>query len=208
MAAVATDGGDGMSKPKVEVLPIAKAATMDLLNTNKHSQRGRGREENSMRRRGINRPIAAAGMGVDVPVISAGNQTFEIAAEIGIKEAIVVHTRGDQMIINVRDDIAPGSPEFHALSIEDNITAQDFQPDVDILASLAAGDNAILAALRAEDKIFDGMIEGMGLQGEKSGTDIIPEQYAVLLICVDEQEQTSLLNRFISEGLKCRALLS
>lgn len=150
----------------VEVLPIANAATMDLTNTNLHSARGRGREENSIRRRGLNRPIAAAGMGVDVPVISAGNQTFEIANEIGIKEAIVVHTRGDQVIINVRDDVAPGSAEFHALAIEDNVTSQDFQPDIDLVAQLAAGDSAMLAALQKDDKVFAGMLEQMGVHGD------------------------------------------
>src|SRR3990172_1550964 len=127
-----------MTDVKVEVLPIEQAATLDLLHTNKHSQRGRGRSENSMRRRGVFRPIAAAGKGVDVPVIGAGNQTYEIAVDIGIKEAIIVHTRGDQIIINIRDYIDPGSSEFHALSIEDNVTAQDFNPDIDLLAALAA----------------------------------------------------------------------
>lgn len=150
---------------QVEVVPIEESATTDLLNTNKHSQRGRGREENSMRRRGIFRPIAAAGKGVELPVIGAGNQTFEIANEIGIKEAIVVHTTGSQIIINVRDDVAPGSAEFHALAIEDNATV-DFVPDLDLISTLAAGDSAILSALRAEDKIFNSMVEGMGVKDE------------------------------------------
>lgn len=150
---------------QVEVVALEESATVDLLNTNKHTQRGRGNAENSLRRRGINRPIAAAGKGVKVPVISAGNQTFEIAAEIGIKEAVIVHTRGDQMIINVRDDIAPNSAEFHALSIEDNATAE-FNPDIDLIASLAAGDSAILSALKNEDKMFGGMLENMGVREE------------------------------------------
>lgn len=146
---------------QVEVMPIEKAATPDILNTNKHSQRGRGREENSLRRRGVNRPIAAAGMGVEVPVISAGNQTFEIAANIGIKEAIVVHTKGDQIIINVRDDVAPNSAAFHALAIEDNASV-DFNPDTDLIAQLAAGDDAILKALRDGDDIFNSLLEDIG----------------------------------------------
>lgn len=150
-----------MMTPRVEVLPIEQAATLDLNNTNKHTQSGRGREENSIRRRGVFRPVAAAGKGVDVPVIGAGNQTYEIAAEVGIKEAIIVHTTGDQIVINVRDDVVPGSPEFHALAIEDN-AAQDFNPDIDLIATLAAGDNALLSALRKGDKVFNGVLEGIG----------------------------------------------
>jgi hypothetical protein len=144
---------------QVEVMPIEEAATMDLMNTNKHTQRGRGREENSLRKRGVFRPIAAAGKGVTVPVIGAGNQTFEIAANIGIKEAIVVHTRGDQIIINVRDDVAPNSPEFYALAIEDNATV-DFNPDIEILAAVMA--DPAMQALKAEDKMLADIVEGMG----------------------------------------------
>jgi hypothetical protein len=151
---------------QVEVMPIEEAATTDLLNTNKHSARGRGREENSMRRRGIFRPIAAAGKGVEMPVIGAGNQTFEIANEIGIKEAIVVHTRGDQILINVRDDVAPGSAEFHALAIEDNVSAQDFIPDLDLIAQLSAQDSGILSETLKQDKVLAGMLEDMGAFGE------------------------------------------
>jgi len=146
---------------QVEVMPIEEAATMDLMNTNKHTQRGRGREENSLRKRGVFRPIAAAGKGVTVPVIGAGNQTFEIAANIGIKEAIVVHTRGDQIIINVRDDVAPNSPEFYALAIEDNATV-DFNPDIDILAAVMA--DPAMQALKAEDDMLSDIINGMGLK--------------------------------------------
>ena len=36
----------------------------------------------------------------------------------------------------------------------------------------------------------------------------IPEQYAILITCQNEHEQTDLLERFIEEGLECRALLS
>lgn len=38
--------------------------------------------------------------------------------------------------------------------------------------------------------------------------EIIPEQFMILIICGNEQEQTQMLQRFIDEGLKCRALLS
>ena len=36
----------------------------------------------------------------------------------------------------------------------------------------------------------------------------IPEQYAILITCRSEKEQTEMLDRFITEGLECRALLS
>ena len=37
---------------------------------------------------------------------------------------------------------------------------------------------------------------------------IVPEQFAVILECEDEAEQKAMLERFHTEGLKCRALVS
>jgi len=160
-------------KNRIEILPIEQGATTDLGNINKHSQRGGTLLENSLRKRGAFRSIASAGKGVDIPVTYAGNYTLEKAVEAGFKEIVNVHVRGDQLVNVVRDDIAPGSVEAIALGLEDNESAkQSYNPDIDMLAALAAGDNAILAQLRKEDKVFDGMLEGML---EEEIKDVTPE---------------------------------
>jgi len=160
-----------MSDPRVEVLPIEQGATTDLGNVNKHTVRGGALLENSLRKRGAFRSIASAGKGVEVPVTYAGNYTLEKAVEAGFKEIVNVHVRGDQLVNVVRDDLTPGSPEAIALGLEDNESAaKSYSPDLDILAALAAGDDAILAALRKEDKVFGGMLTGMGLKD--AGKDV------------------------------------
>jgi hypothetical protein len=152
-----------MSKPRIEVLPIEQGATPDPNNVNKHTQRGGKLLGNSLRKRGAFRSIASAGKGVSVPVVGAGNFTLENAVDAGFTEVVNIHVIGNQLVNVVRDDIEPGSPEFYALAIEDNeIGKQSYNPDVDILAALTAGDTAILAALKQDDKIFAGMLEGMG----------------------------------------------
>jgi hypothetical protein len=149
-------------KPKVEVLPIEQGATPDPNNANKHTQRGRGMHENSMRKRGAGRSIFSAGKGVTVPVTMGGNQTLEIAETLGM-EIINVHTTGQQVVNVVRDDIEPGSAEFYAMAIEDNeIGKQSYNPDIDVIAALTVGENALLSALRKQDDIFDGLLGGMG----------------------------------------------
>jgi len=149
-----------MSKPKIEVLPIKQAATPDLNNINKHTQRGRGLHENSMRKRGAGRSIFSAGKGVDLPVVMGGNQTLEIAATLGM-EVINVHTTGNTIVNVVRDDIVPGSPEFYALALEDNYVANvSYNPDIDILAAVMA--DPAMQALKAEDKMLADIVEGMG----------------------------------------------
>jgi len=150
------------SKPIVEVLQIEQGVTPDPLNVNKHTQRGRGLHENSMRKRGAGRSIFSAGKGVDVPVVMGGNQTLEIAATLGM-EVINVHTTGNQIVNVVRDDITPGSPEFYALGIEDNEVGKiSYNPDIDILAAVMA--DPAMQALKAEDKMLADIVEGMGLK--------------------------------------------
>lgn len=149
-------------QPRIEVLPIEQGATTDPNNINKHTVKGAALLENSIRRRGLNRSIASAGKGVNVPVTSAGNHTLEKAVEVGVKEVINVYVDGSQLVNVVRTDIAPGSPEFYALAIEDNeISKQSYAPDIDQLAVLAAGENAVLSALMAQDKPLSGVIEGI-----------------------------------------------
>lgn len=148
---------------RVEVLPITEGATPDQANVNKHTQKGGAQLENSLRKRGAFRSIASAGKDTETPVVYAGNYTLEKAVDAGFTEIVNVHVRGDQLVNVVRDDIAPGTAEAIALGIEDNeIGKQSYNPDIDILAALASGDNAVLSALRADDKILNSMIEGMG----------------------------------------------
>jgi DNA modification methylase len=150
--------------PKVEVLPIEQGATPDPNNVNKHTQRGRGLHENSMRKRGAGRSIFSAGKGVDVPVVMGGNQTLEIAAQLDM-EIINVHTTGNQVVNVVRDDIEPGSAEFYAMGIEDNeIGKQSYNPDLDILAAVMA--DPAMQLLKDEDRILAGIVEGMGLKDD------------------------------------------
>lgn len=171
-----------MTKPKVEVLPIEQAAAPDLSNVNKHTQKGRGLLENELRKRGAFRSIASAGKDTETPVVYAGNLTLETAADIGIKEVVNVYVDGSQLVNVVRTDLTPGSAEAIALGISDNeIGKTSYNPDIDVLAALAAGDNAILSALRAEDKTFDRMIEGMGLKEETHDAPADVDRAAELL---------------------------
>jgi len=137
----------------------------DPNNANKHTQRGHQIVENSIRRRGVGRGILAAGKNTDKPVIMAGNLTAEKARDAGIDEVVIVHTTGNQLVVTVRDDLDPTSPEAIALGIEDNESGkQSYNPDIDLLAAMSAGDNGILSALKREDKVFGGMLEGMGVK--------------------------------------------
>ena len=156
---------------QVKVMPIEEAATPDLQNINKHTQRGRGLHENSMQKRGAGRSIFSAGKDVDVPVVMGGNQTFEIGETLGM-EVINVYSDGTKIVNVVRTDIAPGSPEFYAMAIEDNAVANiSYNPDIDILAAVMA--DPAMQALKAEDKMLADIVAGMTFSSQPYvGTDV------------------------------------
>jgi DNA modification methylase len=169
-----------MSKPRVEVLPIEEGATPDPNNINKHTQRGGGLLENSLRKRGAFRSIASAGKDAEKPVVYAGNYTLEKAIDAGFTEVVNVHVTGNQLVNVVRDDLAPGSAEAIALGLEDNeIGKQSYNPDLDILAAVMA--DPAMQTLKDEDRILAGLVEGMGLPKETKDAEPQIDRAAELL---------------------------
>lgn len=90
-------------------------------NSNKHSQRGMGALEASMRKHGFVAPITAA---ADGQVID-GSARLETVANVFDDDVIVIHHTGDKPIIMVRDDIeSADTPEAREISIAANRIAE------------------------------------------------------------------------------------
>ena len=125
-----------MSDPKVKVVKLSSILP-DSHNANLHSERGRDLLEKSLRERGFFRPMAAAGKG-NTPVMLAGNLTQEVAASIGMDEAIVIETDGKRPIVHIRTDLDPNAKEARLLGIEDNrIAAVSLNWSPEVLKSVA-----------------------------------------------------------------------
>ena len=107
-------------------------------NANRHTQRGMGQLEASMRKYGYVTPMTAAADGE----IIDGSARAETGATVFGDDVIVVHHDGTKPVIMVRDDIpSADTPEAREISIAANRIAQvnlDFDPEV-LLADLQAG---------------------------------------------------------------------
>lgn len=92
---------------------------------------------------------------------------------------------------------------------------------LDPLAAMAAADKERLDALLREIPPVDARLQEMlaelakkeGLYlDESDGTDtmaaVIPQQYIIMIECAGEAEQSTLLERLLSEGIQCKALIS
>jgi len=197
-------------KNKVEDKKISDLIP-DNQNVNTHSQRGRGVVEHSVRRYGIGRGIVAAGKGTDTPQIIGGHLTTEIVGSLDMEDVIFVHTTGKQLVVTVRDDIAPGSVEAIALGLIDNESQKlSYNPDLDILAAVMA--DPAMQALKNEDKILAGIVDGMGLKGETA--DAEPQvgidagnQFGVIVICNNEAHQEEVFNTLTGMGYKIKVVV-
>ena len=107
-------------------------------NSNRHTQRGMGQLEASMRKYGYVTPMTAAADGE----IIDGSARAETGATVFGDDVLVVHHDGTKPVIMVRDDIpSADTPEAREISIAANRIAQvnlDFDPEV-LLGDLQAG---------------------------------------------------------------------
>jgi hypothetical protein len=92
---------------------------------------------------------------------------------------------------------AVGSWDWERVSSWDAGDLQGWGMDKDLLKSWNNDANNLKELLKSEQA-----------DGADAANEEIPEQYAIMITCQDEQEQTQLLEKFIEEGLQCRALIS
>jgi hypothetical protein len=94
---------------------------------------------------------------------------------------------------------ATGSWDWDSLSNWDTSTLSDWGFDKDTLKGWKSDVTALGEFLKSEQA---------GGADADAANEEIPEQFAIMITCVSEQEQTQLLEKFIEEGLSCRALIS
>jgi hypothetical protein len=180
----------------------------DANNANRGTEIGRGMLEHSLRTFGIGRPILSD----RDDVLIAGNKTLEAAAAIGIEEVIEIETTGNAIIVHKRGDLDLNEPMAQALGVADNRVGQmslDWNPE--IVAAINA--RVSLSPFFNEDTIE--AMRGVAAQreasegegGESSGQEITTQTF-IVVTCNNERHQRELLERFMREGLTCRALNS
>ena len=120
---------------------MTKAKVTDFIPDDKNANRGTERcswmLEESLRKHGAGRSILVDKDGR----IIAGNKTAEKAHEIGLDDAIVVETDGQQLVVVKRTDLDLDSDEARMLAYRDNRSGQvglDWDAE-QIVADLAAG---------------------------------------------------------------------
>lgn len=176
----------------------------DKRNANKGTQRGAIQLEESLRAFGAGRSILIDKHGA----IIAGNKTVEQAGQMGLDNVIVVETDGTQIVAVQRTDLdLDTDPKARQLAYADNRVAEvGLEWDAELIASdINAG---IDLSGMWKDEELDKLISGdLPAAGDAEINEGASGQYAVMITCDSEREQTELLERFIAEGMECRALM-
>lgn len=120
----------------------------DDINANKGTQRGSYLLEQSLHSHGAGRSILVDKAGR----IIAGNKTAEAAASVGLDDAVVVKTNGNQVVVVQRTDIDLDSAEGRALAIADN-RVSEASLDWDVGALLQISKDVDLTDFWFEDEL-------------------------------------------------------
>ena len=176
----------------------------DPENANKGTPQGNKLLKKSLQEGLAGRSLLAA---ADLTVL-AGNKTLAAAQELGMKEAVFVETEGDALIVHVRKDIANSKTKrARKLALADNRVAElNLSWDDAILGSFAEFDKTLLDGLWDEDEILQKM--NAAGHAAKDQSNMIKEQFQVLIEDLTEEQQRNLLQQLNEEGYKCRALIS
>lgn len=178
----------------------------DPQNVRKHNARNLAAVSTSLSEVGFVRSIAAANDGT----IIAGNLTAEALADLDMDDVIVIESDGRRPIVHVRTDIEPGSDMARKAGFYDNRSSDlsdGYHPDM--LAALISQVDIAPTLLTAEEAAQLIAAGGSDDDDDEGDNQKEPDsQWMIVIDCANESEQTALLQRFIDEGLECRALTS
>jgi hypothetical protein len=148
--------------------------------------------------------------------------------EVGFARSLLAYELPDGRLKlidgHLRRDLDPDMEvDVEVLDVSD-AEARALLLSIDPLAQLADHDRAALDRLRELTTTSSDALANLWASIARSGAEAeeslarartprqreqtIPEQYLILVECADEPTQIALLERFQSEGLACRALLS
>jgi hypothetical protein len=133
--------------------------------------------------------------------VLAGNGVLEAAGEAGIERVQVVDADGETLIAVRRTGLT--ADQKRSLAIYDNRVAELAEWNWEQLAEDKAAGLELEPWFSEEEQA-----KGMGEAPADGAEPALTEQWMIVVTCSGESHQRDLLDRFLAEGLQCRAVAS
>jgi DNA modification methylase len=154
---------DVTAKPKPKVKRKPKLAlTNDPRNANRHTPQSLDAVKRSFAAMGAGRSVLADNTGT----LIAGEASLKAAQDLGIRVR-EIHTTGDELLVVVRDDLAPDDQKRRALALADNQVGKLSEFDEDGLVDelKAIGDRDLLDAIGFTSEELEDLLTPEGADG-------------------------------------------
>ena len=185
------------AKVSAEVKKIRKLSDLsqDNRNANRGTKRGTKLLRQSLEKCGAGRSIVVDRDGR----IIAGNQVVKGAANLGMKDVLVVRSDGSKVVVVQRTDLSLDDAKARELAISDNRVGElNLDWDFDVLNSFKT--DIDLAKVFDDDRFGTLEIE------PKESENEIGEGFGVLIEKLTEQQQIALLQKLSGEGYTVKAI--
>jgi hypothetical protein len=178
------------------------------VNANKHTERGIAALDNSIKRDGW---IGAVTVAADGETFDGSARLEALADAMPSAEPIIVESDGTRPVIVRRTDIPDtDDPRAKRLGVAANVIAHmDYSPDGDILAMIAADDEAVMKLIGQDDSSLAAMVAETPPDVDPLGENGFEykQKYAVTVECEDEQGQKETYETLLAMGYKCRVVV-
>lgn len=165
-------------------------------NANKGTERGTIQLEESIKRLGFGRGITIDKNGV----VIAGNHALQAAIEVGLQDAIIVKTRGREVVVTQREDLdLEKDPRAIELAYADNrVSEVNYSLDADQLkADLEAGLD--LSTYYREDELQQALAAEPDVEPERAHEGGDPETTVKLVMTAEQFAEFSTLSKRLME---------
>ena len=183
--------------------------TQDPLNLNKHAERGSALTRKSIERFGAR----LAGVLDKHNRILDGNDRQIAFGEADLNEIEIIEASPDKPVYLRFNDLDLADPDNPARELQVALhrsAIESFSVDAEnLLAAMAEGlDTSDWFRQDEIDELLAGLVAPEPVEDVLADVDNISSQWAIMITCGSESEQSELLQRFSNEGIECKALIS
>ena len=181
----------------------------DKLNLNKHAERGSALTRKSIERFGAR----LAGVLDRENRIIDGNDRQIAFGEADLNEIEIIEASPDKPVYLRFNDLDLADPDNPARELQVALhrsAIESFSVDAEnLLAAMAEGlDTSDWFRQDEIDELLAGLVAPEPVEDVLADVDNISSQWAIMITCGSESEQSELLQRFSNEGIECKALIS